>query len=191
MRVSGYAIQSMGLRGSTLGGAILFASLAGALQPSQVGDFVAWALILIVPGFDLTRAGWELSRVRGVSPLLISGRAVALRWMPAAALLGVAFLVRGGPVSLGGDACNCLLISVLGVLVGRFVPAPWILVPVLWLLSVGIPILTGGRFLDISGAETPRSFSLKLLSSALLAFAMTLADSLHVSWGRFLGRTQT
>ena len=31
---------------------------------------------------------------------------------------------------------------------------------------------------------------MKLLSSVLLAFAMTLADSLHVSWGRFLGRTQ-
>jgi hypothetical protein len=179
-----FSVSSLAIRIALVILGFALATWAGLVEVRQSGHFYVWVTILTLPGFDLRRAAWEPWKVRGVSPASITLQSLVLRWVPVAIGLTVAWAFGTPSASTLLGLANCLLIASLGVLVGHGIPTPWILIPILWVASATIPVLSRGRFLDLNRADFGPSFSVRLAATTLVAFALAMLDRELIARGR-------
>jgi hypothetical protein len=154
------------------------------IPATDVPSALLWVVILLLPGGDLRVRYWEILKVDGLLPVFVALRAVATRWVPAAVTLAGLFCcdVFGGGAFVSTLASSLILTS-LGVAIGRYFPRPAHLIPTMWILWIVIPILSEGRFLS-DQLRAPREFLVVSASATLLTFAFLTLDTIHIARGR-------
>ncbi len=159
-----------------VGGMAVFAAL-GVLVEHNVGSFLVWASILLLPGADLHRGYAALVTSRGLGPMQQSVSCFAARSLPVAlVVLVIAITLPSWTTSAWHGLGPAAVLVAIGIAIGKRARSPVAPIAALWILATIVPGLTGGRFLSVEPL-TSAPDPWHLLVHGLLALAVLAADA--------------